>query len=123
MDFGTSYQTGWNDVTINMTIQNFGPGERANSAGTKYSPPLNFRMGISADVLDFAGMSDHPTSFVVAIEGEDPRDREEKFNIGGELHLEQPNLPVSLDVRGGYSTREEAGGISFGSGASFKMSG
>lgn len=114
LDFGTNYNTGWKSLNLSMAIQNFGTQKGASNGREEFTAPLIFKVGVAADVLDFLGLEDAPAGLTVRMEGTDPRDEREGFNIGSEFVY---NLSDGLQtaVRGGWS-RREAGGLSFGAG-------
>lgn len=113
-DFGTSYHTGWKSLTINMTIQNFGASQKASNGVEEFTPPLTFKVGMSADALDLIGMRNDLFGLTIRTEGTDPRDDRLGFNAGGELRLKATDI-ATVAVRGGYS-RRDAGGLTFGAG-------
>lgn len=120
-DFGSSYDTGWNGLTLNMTIQNFGSSQKASNGVEEFTPPLTFRIGIEADVLAFANAENDLTDLIVRVEGVDPRDDREALNFGGELRI-TPSDAAFLAIRGGWA-RRDAGGPSFGAGVGINMGG
>lgn len=113
-DFGTSYQTGWNGVNLSMTIQNFGTSQKASNGVEEFTPPLTFKVGLEADVLQFAQLQNDMTQVTVRFEGVDPRDDRENLNVGMEV-VSTPVEKVSLALRGGWG-RRDVGGMSYGFG-------
>lgn len=113
-DFGTSYHTGWNGVNLSMTIQNFGASQKASNGVEEFTPPLTFKIGLEADVLQFARMQNDMASVRVRLEGVDPRDDRENLNVGVEIES-KPVEKVSLALRGGWA-RRDVGGMSLGFG-------
>jgi len=113
-DFGTSYRTGWKGTTISMTIQNFGASQKATNGVQEFTPPLTFRVGLSAEVLEFLNMQNPMANLTVRVEGADPRDDRLGFNGGAELRLKATDI-ATVALRGGYS-RRDVGGLTFGAG-------
>ena len=115
LDFGTNYNTGFKSLNISMAIQNFGSEKGASNGRGEFTAPLTFKVGLSANVLEFAGMEDAPMSLLVRAEGTDPRDAREGLNLGTELKF-MPMSGIYAAARAGMATRQDDGGMSFGLG-------
>lgn len=115
LDFGTNYNTGWRSINLSMAIQNFGTQKGASNGREEFTAPLIFKVGVAADVLEFAGIEDAPLSLLVRAEGTDPRDAREGLNVGGELKY-RVGGGLFAAARGGMVTRQHDGGMTFGFG-------
>lgn len=112
-DFGTLYDTGLRSLAVHMSIRNYAAQQLYENE--EFQLPQTYRVGFSAnlyELLPFLPGSDN--SFIVDIEGVDPRDREEYLNVGGEY-----TLMNMIDLRGGYAFQrgaDDVGGICAGLG-------
>ncbi len=133
IDLGIKYITPFPGITLGMAVTNFGgkmqlsgtntvvlhdpsPLEKgnndripANLAMEEWSLPLNFRVGISYDVV-----KTEENAFVVAVDALHPNDNNESINIGTEYTYNN-----FLSVRGGYKSlflnnSEESFALGFG---------
>lgn len=144
-DFGTYYNTGWNNVRLAMTIANFGPdaafsGKQLDFNVTypeeytwpwtvtpipatykteKFLLPIIFRFGVAYDLIKI----EDKTSLTLAADLAHYNDVNEKVNLGLEYKL------MNFALRGGYIVNTDpdyadnvglTDGLSFGVGAWFK---
>jgi hypothetical protein len=114
-DVGTQYRVGFRDLTLAMSMTNFGPDMRYNGRdlAVKFNPsslnaenrlipaelsaedfplPLGFQVGISMTALEFDGVA-----LLLAIDATHPNDNKERINTGAELTVLE-----RLFLRGGY---------------------
>jgi hypothetical protein len=108
-DFGVLYHTGLKSLTFGMSIRNFSREVAFNSEN--FQLPLSFKMGISADVLDFAHVDKELQSLLVSIDVEHPRDYPEQIRIGGEYLFAK-----TLAIRVGYVSPHDQNTIMYGIG-------
>lgn len=123
LDLGTLYRTGYHGLNIGMSILNFAPevqfsGEYLDysdeqsapidSAKTfeKYSLPMNFRFGMSIDLID-----SHSHKLTVATDMIHPNDNSEQYNMGIEYIFNK-----MFSLRSGYQLTNDSAGLSFGFG-------
>lgn len=114
-DVGTQYRVGFRDLTLAMSMTNFGPDMRYNGRdlAVKFNPsslnaenrlipaelsaedfplPLGFQVGISMTALEFDGVS-----LLLAVDATHPNDNKERINTGAELTVFE-----RFFLRGGY---------------------
>ncbi|MFO7888894.1 MAG: PorV/PorQ family protein [bacterium] len=107
-DFGTLYYTGFKDLRIGMTLQNFSQ-EKAYRAES-YPLPLTFKFGMAMDIMSLMQESDKH-KLTLSVDAMHPRDFTERLYFGGEY-----NFRDILFLRGGYKTNHDEQNISFGGG-------
>ena len=133
-DVGTQYKIGFRDLTIAMSMTNFGsdlrydgidlnrrydenagqPNNRltpARLAAEDYPLPLHFQVGLSMTALSIDGMD-----VVVAGDVTHPNDNDERVNAGTEIRI--------LDhffLRGGYRFGYDTEGMTLGAGVSVPL--
>ena len=140
MDFGIMYTLPWKQVTLGMSILNFGTKLQmqgvdavvftdidptitgnntqimANLYTKEWSLPLNFRFGLAYDVFDFAD-----NKFKLAADYIHPNDNFSSVNIGGEY-----NFMNIFFIRAGYKSlmlEEDVAGLTFGGGINYNFIG
>lgn len=133
-DVGTQYRIGLGDLTIAMSMTNFGsdirydgidlnrryderPGQLNNRltparlAGEDYPLPLHFQVGVSMTAL-----TTDEVDVVLAADVTHPNDNDERVNVGTELRfLDQ------LFLRGGYRFGYDAETMTAGAGVSVPL--
>jgi len=110
-DFGILYKTGYKSLVFGMNIRNF--SQEIEYIKESFQLPLNFEMGISMNVLDFAEVNPDDQRLLVSIDATHPRDYPEQLDIGIEYVLRK-----TLALRLGYTTPTDEQGMSFGVGFS-----
>ncbi|MDP6124925.1 MAG: PorV/PorQ family protein [Candidatus Latescibacteria bacterium] len=111
-DFGTRYETGFESLVLSMSIRNFARATFHEDKPGELGLPIELRIGVAADVLDFMGdVGDGPNSLLLAVEGIHPRDHPEKLAMGLEA-----DLMGHFQLRGGYTFNEDVIGFSAGVG-------
>lgn len=108
-DFGTFYRTGFKSLVFGMSVRNF--SNEVEYEKESFQLPLTFRIGISADVLDFLPFDLEGQSFIVSIDAAHPRSFPEYISIGGEY-----NLLDILSLRAGYVGNQDDYGLTAGFG-------
>ncbi len=130
LDMGTLYRTGFHGLTIGMSILHFGP--EVNFSGSyidysdprsvdvnktktfeTYSLPINFRFGVSIDLLSTA-----QNRVTTAADMVHPNNNLEQYNFGVEYCFNQ-----MFFFRGGYSLNKDEGGLAIGTGITFNLFG
>ena len=76
-DVGTYYDTGWRDLSLAMSITNFGPD--MDFVSSPFPLPINFKFGASIPV-----MNRDMHRLIVAVEGSHPNDNLEQIALGVE---------------------------------------
>ncbi|MBI2619829.1 MAG: PorV/PorQ family protein [Ignavibacteriales bacterium] len=123
-DVGTFYNTGFNEISLAMTAQNFAGSVKwlANSDREEgYDIPLIFRIGTSVSLIgngnSFIDLGvEH--AITVTFDAVHTNDYAERFHLGAEYTFSDV-----LTLRGGYKFNYEEGNASFGVGLQRQVSG
>jgi hypothetical protein len=111
LDMGTFYYTGFRDLTLAMSITNFGgvirpagtyqyreeDGSYSERRYKSFSPPTVFRLGSSMHVYQ-----DDSMALLAAVQVTHPVDNRENYNMGLELDIHH-----HLQLRGGWKFHAE----------------
>lgn len=115
-DFGTRYDTGFKSIVLSMAIRNYA-GQMLYE-NEEFQLPQTYKIGIAANLFDLLPVSmGTGHSAIIALEGVDPVDRPEYFNVGLEY-----TLMGIFSLRGGWAAQhqqDDLGGICAGAG--FKL--
>jgi len=130
LDLGTMYRTGFHGLNIAMSILHFGPevkfsGDYIDYSDDKsyaaqppepksfetYSLPVNFRFGVSMDVIN-----SNTHRLKTAMDLVHPNNNLEQYNFGLEYSLR--NL---IFLRSGYRLNRDEGGLAIGAGIRLDM--
>jgi hypothetical protein len=130
VDIGSIYDTGIRGLKIGMAMTNFGGKLRADGRdlsvrGADVDPqrtgnftpngdlrtsswplPLNFRVGVSADIF-----KTETSSLLLASDFNHPTDADERINVGGEYSFHR-----RIFLRGGYKFNYDEQSVTFGGG-------
>jgi hypothetical protein len=90
VDFGSTYQIGWRNLTLGARVNNLGSDIKFFNQNNPL--PLNFSFGVSGDLLN---KENHRV--MLAVDATKPQDTEQLFFTGGEYTFNK-----MLSVRGGY---------------------
>jgi hypothetical protein len=129
IDLGTRYETGFQGLNIAMSIMHFGPeikfnGEYIDYSDSKsyevnnpkefenFSLPINFRFGLSMNVIDT-----EVNKVLTAFDVVHPNNNLEQYNFGFEYGFKQ-----LFFVRGGYKFTADEGGLALGVGVDYGLS-
>ena len=107
-DFGTLFYTGFHDLRLGMTLQNF--SQEKEYIDESFPLPLTFRFGLAMDVLNFLDLNDGH-SLTCAVELVHPRDYTERIHLGIEYWFQNV-----LALRSGYKSNYDLEDFSFGLG-------
>jgi hypothetical protein len=111
-DFGTQFRTGLKSLVFGMSVRNF--SSQVKYAEEGFQAPLVFTLGVSMNVLDFAGEMPFDQSLYVSLDASHYRDHPEQVKVGIDYKILN-----ALSLRGGYSSNNyEQSGFSFGVGLS-----
>ena len=119
-DFGLFFNTGFKSLTISMVARNFGPDAEFTGFTELYGipqsvrMPLDFRFGLSYDVIQKA--DDSPHFLTGYIEGAHPNDSRERLHAAVEY-----TLMDMFSVRGGYKFNYDEQGLTLGGGINYTM--
>jgi hypothetical protein len=130
LDMGTIYRTGFHGLNLGMSIQHFGPeikfsGDYIDYSDPKsvdvnvpktfesYSLPINFRIGISMNLLDTPNNTITTSADMIH-----PNNNLEQYNWGVEYCFNK-----MFFLRGGYRFNIDVGGLTFGTGIDLKIFG
>ena len=110
-DIGTIYYTGYKDLRLAMTLQNFSQEKRYRQ---EYFPlPLTFKFGAAMGVNQFfMDESDHTLTF--AAEAQHLRDYSERLHFGLEYDFRQ-----LVFLRGGYKANYDQENLTLGAGLKY----
>jgi hypothetical protein len=128
VDLGTMYETGFRGLKIGMSILHFGPevqfdGNYIDYSDPKsvgvdkpksfetYSLPINFRFGISIDILE-----DPDNHLIAAADMIHPNNNLEQYNTGFEYGFRQ-----LFFLRGGYKINTDEAGLTLGLGVKYSF--
>ena len=116
-DFGVLYKTGYKSLNFGMSIRNF--SQEIKFVEESFQLPLNFKLGLSMNLLDIYDINPADHSFLLAIDAEHPRDNKEMLHIGGEYTFSQ-----IISLRVGYVTPETSlAGMNYGVGLKYDVNG
>lgn len=108
-DFGVLYQTGFRSLNFAVNVRNFS-GE-LQYAEHNFELPLNFRIGMSMDLLDLTTINQDLHSFVLSVDATHPRAYKEQLKVGGEY-----SFMNVLALRGGYTYPTDEENLNLGAG-------
>ncbi len=108
-DFGILYRTGFRSLNLAMSARNF--SQELTYAEESFELPLNFRIGLSMDVMDLTAMDPGMHSLIVSVDTERPRDFSEQVKLGAEYLFMN-----KFAVRAGYVAPTDEQGLNFGFG-------
>ncbi|RLC48883.1 MAG: hypothetical protein DRH57_01380 [Candidatus Cloacimonadota bacterium] len=139
VDVGTLYNTGWKNLTIGMSLRNFGPNLRYkvdNDEDGEYDEdpydwldndgdgkidedgeellfpiPMNFSLGVAIDII-----KEQNQGLNAVLQLDNCIDRQETWNIGAEYRYK------NLFLRSGYQFEYDTNGLSFGVGVKIPTS-
>jgi hypothetical protein len=113
-DFGTQFKTGIKSLVFGMSVRNFSKEIKYVSEG--FQTPLVFNLGISMNVLDFAGDVGYDQQLLMSVDASHYRDHPEQVKVG----LEYQFMKV-IALRGGYVLKSsyDESAFSFGLGISY----
>jgi hypothetical protein len=94
-DFGMFYKTGFKSLNFAASVRNFSKEVTYQREG--FQLPLMFRIGISANVMDFVSDDKNMDPFLVSVDAVNARDYPETINLGGEYVFLK-----TLSLRAGY---------------------
>jgi hypothetical protein len=123
MDFGVLYFVGIGDLRVGFTVHNFGPDLKPNGTppdiGYGYTTPGDFQ-SFSAPTSGSFGTAytwcfTNEIGLLTSADFKHPADSKESFCLGSELALGR-----TLQLRCGYETNKNEGGLSAGFGVGFK---
>ena len=116
-DFGVLYKTGYKSLNFGMSIRNF--SQEIKFVEESFQLPLNFKIGLSMNLLDIIDINPADHAFLFAVDAEHPRDNKEMLHLGGEYTLMQ-----ILSLRVGYVTPETSlAGMNYGVGLKYDING
>ena len=108
-DFGTIYRTGFESLTFGMSVRNFSEEIKFEEEG--FQLPLTFKIGISANLMDFAMPGEKEHDLMLLVDAVHPRSKNEYLNVGMEYEFMN-----SFAVRLGYITGQDETDVSYGLG-------
>ncbi len=113
-DIGTMYNTGFRNLTIAMSIRNF--GQEVKYEAESYDLPLTFRIATTASVFELLNKEKEGMDLRVNIDYLHPHDWSEQLNTGLEYSLNK-----MLYVRAGYKFNYSSEGLTLGAGFNLNL--
>ncbi len=113
-DFGGVYRTGFESLNFAFSARNF--ASELTYAEESFELPLEFRLGLSMDILDLTAMEGDQHSLRVMVDGRRPRDYSEQLNVGGEY-----TFMNTFSLRAGYTVPTDRQGINLGTGVNVSV--
>ncbi|MBM4162571.1 MAG: PorV/PorQ family protein [Ignavibacteria bacterium] len=115
-DFGVMYRTGFESLTLGMTVRNFAREVTYQKEG--FQLPLTFKLGMAMNVMDLFAINRETQSLLLSVDAEHPRDFPEQIRVGAEyLFLN------SFAFRIGYVTPADEYSLSYGLGFQHSLAG
>lgn len=108
-DFGMFYKTGLKSLNFAVSLKNF--SREVHFVREGFQLPLTFRIGVSANVMDFVADGGDVDPFLLSIDAMNSRDYPETYNLGGEYIFMK-----TLAVRAGYMFGYDEKGFTAGLG-------
>lgn len=116
-DFGVMYDPGFHSLRFAMSARNFSPA--IEFIDESFELPLALNVGLSMDVLDFAGEAVTEThDLLLTVDSAHPRDYAETMSVGGEYSF----MDV-ISLRAGYTTPSDDAGLNLGGGLHYDFNG
>ena len=117
-DFGMRYHTGYRSVQIGASVQNF--GSQVRFAVEDYPAPMQFRLGISGNVLghDALFLPDEENRLTLSYEILQPNDYDQQMHFGAEYGFRD-----LFALRAGYKANYDNEGFTFGGGVKADLPG
>jgi hypothetical protein len=144
-DLGLQYKTFFKNLTIGMSISNFGsamkmdgrdllvqhdisgsiagnnPNLNSHLDTDEFPLPMIYRVGISNNIArEFLGSEEH--DWIIAVDAVHPNDNQEYLNMGTEIRLYNKLLSLRAGYRGMFLSDQEDG-LTFGAGLGLDVSG
>jgi hypothetical protein len=114
-DLGTLYYTGFRDLRLAMSLQNFSQEDKYRAES--FPLPLTFKFGAVMDILSLA-MKQPDHTLTLALDALHPRDYSERLHFGTEYGFRN-----AVFLRAGYKTNYNEEDLSLGAGLKLKISG
>lgn len=135
LDFGALLTTGFKDLKLGLSFQNFGPGmsmsgrelirqldPEPNSVSNpfvqttietqEWDLPTSYRVSVSMSLIGKDGFVEaYNSRFLLALDAVHPTDNQEHYSVGGEYEFEG-----IVAVRGGYVFQTDEEGLTLGAG-------
>jgi hypothetical protein len=115
-DFGVLYRTGFESLTLGMSVRNFAREVKYQKEG--FQIPLTFRLGMSINALEIFEMDLEKQSLLVSVDAEHPRDFPEQLKVG----LEYVFMNM-IAARVGYIGPADEHSLSYGLGFQGNLAG
>jgi len=111
VDFGTLFKTGFKSLAFGMSVRNF--STEVTYVRESFELPLTITLGLSMDMMDFAGDRSIVNSVLVSVDAVHNRDYREQVFLGAEC-----TVMKLLALRGGLITNSDEDRWTFGFGVS-----
>ena len=108
-DFGTIYRTGFKSLAFGIAVRNFSREVTYETEG--FQLPLNFRMGLSMDMMDLFSPDSEVHNFLLSVDAIHPRAAPEQLKVGAEY-----TFVNVIALRFGYNSNVDERDIAMGFG-------
>ena len=112
LDFGTSYNIGWKDLTLGMTMMNF--SRNMKYFYEEFQTPMTLRLGLAMDIMEFWSAKSDMLDLILALDALHPNDHTESLHVGTEFVVLK-----KFAIRGGYKANHGVVSLTFGLGLLF----
>ena len=113
LDIGTIYNTGFKDLRLAMSLQNF--SQERQYREEKYPLPLTFKFGLAMDLVSlWMQQSEHKVT--LAVDAIHPRDYSERMCFGLEYGFKN-----MIFLRGGYKANYDEQDLTLGAGLQYMI--
>ena len=116
LDFGVVYYTGFHDLRVGMTLQNF--SQDKGYADVNNPIPMDIRMSMAMDMipvvnelLGMSGSGGFNHKFTLSVDASHPRDYSERMHVGAEYIFQD-----FIALRTGYKFNYDEESVAFGAG-------
>ncbi|HKJ67196.1 MAG TPA: PorV/PorQ family protein [bacterium] len=113
-DVGTIYNTGFRDLTLAMSFQNF--GGTVEYERDAFDIPLTFKFGMTGELFTMLGSEMDDMGLDLRVDYLHPIDWSERVHLGAEYSLRN-----MLFLRGGYKFNYSSEGLTLGGGVNIDM--
>jgi long-subunit fatty acid transport protein len=112
-DLGTIYHTGFKDLRLAMTLQNF--SKESKYRYEDFSLPLTFKIGLAMNLLDLVE-EESSHLLTLSVDAVHPRDYTERLHFGLEYGFKE-----MFFLRGGFKTNYDEENFSAGAGFAYPI--
>jgi hypothetical protein len=116
LDFGTTYNVGWKDLTLAMTMMNF--SRNMKYFYEEFQTPMTLRLGAAIDMMELWNTQSDRFDLILAVDALHPNDHTESVHVGTECVVLN-----KVALRAGYKSNHGVESLTFGLGLVFDYGG